>query len=358
MSASRKSNRSGRGGLSSSVSRWDLSKAIHDSESASPNSSVGALARKTGSAATSTPTSTPTFTQTITPTVEQLERVVLGDGWGLEGPVGNLNIPTSDSVMALVFPERCEARVRGDNHVDVASWPSNLAFDEWSPPLSPQLQPVVAQLGASSESQDAQGFRSASRRPILGRLGGRDLSTAGEPLYDSDAKRSGFGPLVRRALLVAVLGWTTKVGTMLYVNNSLGGKVKIRTWRMGIRYFAFQTPRANFTRITSSSTVMLSLVMLAVLIVAMFKNSHPVNVGGWMFAPIATGNALIADLVMQRYSAPYLDWERLRWAFGSAALSCVLIFVWIAIEHPHERFIAFTDRMRLHGTDGPQRKWR
>jgi hypothetical protein len=147
-------------------------------------------------------------------------------------------------------------------------------------------------------------------------------------------------------VFVAVVGWATKVCAMLYVNKQTGGVIEFRTWRFGIRYLAFNTSPANFTKITSSSTVALSFVMLALVLAGMLRNSRAVNVGGWMFAPVTLANSIVVDLIMQKNFAPYTDLQRMRWAFGSAALCSVLIVVWIAIEHPHERFVAFTERLK------------
>jgi hypothetical protein len=207
-------------------------------------------------------------------------------------------------------------------------WVHSSPFDVWQPIA---LQP-------SSPSSNGK-----SPKQVLVRLGGRDVVN-GVSLYRGSA--TDFAPLVRRAVFVAVVGWATKVCAMLYVNKQTGGVIEFRTWRFGIRYLAFNTSPANFTRITSSSTVALSFVMLALVLAGMLRNSRAVNVGGWMFAPVTLANSIVVDLIMQKNFAPYTDLQRMRWAFGSAALCSVLIVVWIAIEHPHERFVAFTERLK------------
>jgi hypothetical protein len=238
--------------------------------------------------------------------------------------------------------EVSEAKCPVENFADLVEflptvWAHSAPFDVWEPIVVQPSSPT-----SNVKSPDS-GQLLKSPKQVFVRLGGRDV-VDGVSLYHSSA--SDFAPLVKRAVFVAVVGWATKVCAMLYVNKQTGGVIELRTWRFGIRYLAFNTSPANFTRITSSSTVALSFVMLALVLAGMLRNSRAVNVGGWMFAPVTLANSIVVDLIMQKNFAPYTDLQRMRWAFGSAALCSVLIVVWIAIEHPHERFVAFTERLK------------
>jgi hypothetical protein len=146
-----------------------------------------------------------------------------------------------------------------------------------------------------------------------------------------------FRPMVRRAVLVALIGWCTKVVSMLKVNAELGGKLHVRRWGPGVPYFAFEMPRSDFVVLTSKSTVMLSFVLLALLVAGILRNRSRIHVAGWCFSVVALGYSIAADLLLNRWTGHYVDLSRLRWAYAAGCVSCLLIAWWIAIEHPHQR---------------------
>jgi hypothetical protein len=148
-----------------------------------------------------------------------------------------------------------------------------------------------------------------------------------------------FGPMVRRAAIVAAIGWVTKVASMVKVARDLGGETSVRRWGPGIPYLSFGVPRDQFQIITSKSTVVLALVMLAVLVTGILKNTGRVQVAGWCFAFVVLGNAIAVDLLMQHFVGRYTDTDRLRWAVGCLSLMSLLVAWWIAIERPHGRLI-------------------
>jgi hypothetical protein len=144
-----------------------------------------------------------------------------------------------------------------------------------------------------------------------------------------------FGPMVWRAVIVGIVGWIVKVGSMLRENSALGGIVHIRKWGPGIPYLAFEIRPEGFIQITSKSTVTMAFAMLAMLVNGLLKNKSRIHVAGWCFAPISLAYTLAFDFYMQVRFGSYTDLDRLGWAVGVFALSCVLVAWWIAIERPH-----------------------
>jgi hypothetical protein len=159
-----------------------------------------------------------------------------------------------------------------------------------------------------------------------------------EPRPDPD-----FYPLVKRALFIAVFGWCVKVVTMVRVNAELGGIPHIRKWSSGIPYLAFEIDNSGFEKITSTSTVVLSFVMLAFLVSGLLRNKGRMEVAGWCFAPVSLAYTIALDLLMESWRGGYTDLSRLRWAFGSLSLSALLVAWWIASEHPHEALLRWRE---------------
>lgn len=146
-----------------------------------------------------------------------------------------------------------------------------------------------------------------------------------------------FSPMVRRAVIVGVIGWVVKIATMIKVNNDLGGQMEIRTWGPGVPYLAFEINRPGFMHITSSSTRVMAMVMVVLLVAGLLRNKSKVHVAGWCFAPVSLASTLGVDYVLHRWIGEYTDPQQLRLAVWLLALCCVLVAWWIAAEHPHER---------------------
>ncbi len=179
---------------------------------------------------------------------------------------------------------------------------------------TPRANPTEAVPEQPTVQQVRQPFQAASSRPA-----------------DPD-----FGPMVRRAAFVAVVGWAVKVAMMLKVNRDLGGLLHMKSWGPGIPYMAFETPRSNFMVITSSSTRAMAFVLLAMLVGGLLRNKSKLHVAGWCFAPVALGYSLALDYGLQAWIGNYTDVNRLKWAVGAFCLSLLLVAWWIAVEHPHE----------------------
>jgi hypothetical protein len=148
-----------------------------------------------------------------------------------------------------------------------------------------------------------------------------------------------FSPMVRRAVIVAVVGWIVKVLTMVKVNNDLGGRMEIRRWGPGIPYMAFEINRPGFMQITSASTRVMAIVMVVLLVGGLLRNKSKVHVAGWCFAPVSLAYTLALDYGLHRWVGDYTDLRRLHLGAWLLALSLVLVAWWIAAEHPHERLV-------------------
>jgi hypothetical protein len=160
-----------------------------------------------------------------------------------------------------------------------------------------------------------------------------------------------FGPLVRRAVLVSLIGWVTKVTAMIMVARDLNGEIHIRRWGPGIPYLAFNVPRNEFTVITSKSSVALAFVMLVLLVAGILRNRSKIHVAGWCFAMVVTGYSIAIDLLLQRWVGNYTDLKRLRWGVGTFSLMSLLVAWWIAIEHPHSRLVRWRSGLAAGSSD-------
>jgi hypothetical protein len=150
--------------------------------------------------------------------------------------------------------------------------------------------------------------------------------------------RPNVGPLVRRACFVAATGWLVKVGTMLWVNRTMDGKVSIKRWGPGIPFLSFEIRPGQFMRLTSTSTVALAVAMLVLLVGGLLRNRSRMHVAGWCCASLALGYSLAADIILHVLNGNYSDMRRLRWAIYLFALSVVLVGWWVIVEKPIGRW--------------------
>jgi hypothetical protein len=164
------------------------------------------------------------------------------------------------------------------------------------------------------------------------------------PLPSADPN---FAPMVRRAVLVSLIGWITKVGVMVKVARDVNGETHVRRWGPGIPYLAFKVPRSDFMIITSKSTVALGFVMLALLVVGILHNHSRIHVAGWCFAMVVLGYSLAVDLLLHRWIGNYTDLRRLRWAVGAFSLSSLLVAWWVAVENPHSRLVRWRNALEV-----------
>jgi hypothetical protein len=142
-----------------------------------------------------------------------------------------------------------------------------------------------------------------------------------------------LGPMVRRAAMSAVIGFATKVTMIWRTAESVHAHRVVRHWH-GVPFVGFAVQRATFTRITSSSTVVLGFVVVGIVTLAVVRTTDQVRTAGWLFAAVGLYSTLLVDLVLHRIQRPYTDPTRLRWAVGAAVLSTVIVGLWIAFERP------------------------
>ena len=142
-----------------------------------------------------------------------------------------------------------------------------------------------------------------------------------------------FSPMLRRACIASVVGFAIKVAVMWRVAIDVHARVYVRSW-FGIPYLALTVGRNAFTRVTSSSTVALSFVVLLIVVLAVLRTGNVVRTAGWLFAIVGLLTTLAMDALLQRIERPYTDPQRIRWATGSLALCLLLTAVWVAFERP------------------------
>jgi hypothetical protein len=145
-----------------------------------------------------------------------------------------------------------------------------------------------------------------------------------------------FRPMVRRAVLVAVVGWLVKTGVMLKVSNDLGGSVSVKRF-YGIPYMSFEIGRNEFTQLTSKSTVAMCVVLSVMLVAGILRNKGRMHVAGWCTAFLSMGWTLLTDITLHFMRGQYTDMRRLKWAVFALIVSALLVAWWIAIEQPHSR---------------------
>lgn len=142
-----------------------------------------------------------------------------------------------------------------------------------------------------------------------------------------------FSPMLRRACIASVIGFAVKVAVMWRVAVDVHARVHLRSW-FGFPYLALTVGRNAFTRVTSSSTVALGLVVLLIVVLAVLRTGDVLRTAGWLFAIVGLLTTLGMDALLQRIERPYTDPQRIRWASGSLALCLLLAAAWVAFERP------------------------
>ena len=183
----------------------------------------------------------------------------------------------------------------------------------------------------------AAGSMIGASRPRFGRrivdIGRRSVVIeAIEFSTDRDAATD-VSPLWRRSVWTIGLALTLKIVSATVIAATLGVHTQVR--RMSILpVLGYDTNRAQFTMITSRSTLAMGGGLLAAFLVVLVRHTRQQHIAGSAVGVLAATNALLVDLVLQHAWGGYVNASIVRWNLLLLGGGWLLVGAWLAIDRP------------------------
>lgn len=140
-------------------------------------------------------------------------------------------------------------------------------------------------------------------------------------------------PLWRRSVWTIGLALVLKIVSATLIAATLGVDTQVR--RMSILpVLAYDANRAQFTMITSWSTLAMGGGLVAVFLVVLVRHLRQQQIAGSAVGVLAATNALLVDLVLQHAWGGYVDASIVRWNLLLLGGGWLLVAAWFALDRP------------------------
>ena len=146
-------------------------------------------------------------------------------------------------------------------------------------------------------------------------------------------------PLWRRSVWTIGLALILKIVSATVIAATLGVHTQLR--RMSILpVLAYDTNRAQFTTITSRSTLAMGGGLVAAFLVVLVRHLRQQHIAGSAVGVLAATNALLVDLVLQHTWGGYVGASIVRWNLLLLGGGWLLVAAWFALDRPWQLYSA------------------
>ena len=146
-------------------------------------------------------------------------------------------------------------------------------------------------------------------------------------------------PLWRRSVWTIGLALILKIVSATIIAATLGVHTKIRRMSF-LPVLAYDTNRAEFTMITSRSTLAMGGGLVAAFLVVLVRHFRHQHIAGAAVGVLAATNALLVDLVLQHAWGGYVDESIVRWNLLLLGGGWLLVAAWFALDRPWQLYRA------------------
>jgi hypothetical protein len=143
-----------------------------------------------------------------------------------------------------------------------------------------------------------------------------------------------FDPMFRAACRAAIVTTGTKLLVTVAIARQLGAGLGLGLYWGFIPYVQFDTSRQNFVRITSVSTLIMSLVAGVCFAAMVMRGRRRQAVAGWFCAVASIFETVAIEAVLHRLNGPFFDFRYMRWTLLVLVASLAVTAAWMVLDRP------------------------
>lgn len=178
---------------------------------------------------------------------------------------------------------------------------------------------------------------SASRPRRILDIGRRSVVIEATEFPTDRGGAADVSPLWRRSVWTIGLALTLKIASATIIAATLGVHTQVR--RMSILpVLAYDTNRAEFTMITSRSTLAMGGGLVAAFLVVLVRHFRQQHIAGSAVGVLAATNGLLVDLVLQHAWGGYVEASIVRWNLLLLGGGWLLVAAWCAVDRPWQLY--------------------
>jgi hypothetical protein len=143
-----------------------------------------------------------------------------------------------------------------------------------------------------------------------------------------------YQPMFRAACWAGLLTFGTKLIASVVVGLQLGARINLALAWGWVPYLRFVTDRTTFSRITSTSTLVMAVVGALGFGLQVMSGGRRQRIAGSWCGVLAIVETLIVEYVLNLLNPPYFDFRWTRWTLLVLLAALAVTAAWMLIERP------------------------